>query len=115
MTNVVKRWGKYLNRDSADDEGRLALLHHDLYMNKIYSNVKIFMEFLKNLIKYSLSALYTKCFIQTRGHLIISLSLEKKIGHFLWLIAYNKMMWLMCAEAFDFLAQRTWSPVTEWC
>lgn len=41
---------------------------------------------------------------------------KKKIGHFLWLIAHNKMMWLMlCAEAFDFLAQRTRSPVTEWC
>lgn len=34
MTNAVKRWGKYLNRDSTAGEGRLDILHYDLYMNK---------------------------------------------------------------------------------
>lgn len=38
------------------------------------------------------------------------------LGHFLWVTTHNKMMQLMlCAETFDFLAQRTRSPVTEWC
>lgn len=45
MTNVVKRWEIYLNRDSAAGEGRLSLLDHDLYMNNNYSSVKIFTEF----------------------------------------------------------------------
>lgn len=41
---------------------------------------------------------------------------KKIIGHFLWLIAHNTMMWqMLCAGAFAFLAQRTRSPVTEWC
>lgn len=47
MTNVVKEWEKYLNRDSAAGVGRLALPYHYLYMNKNYSSVKIFVEFLK--------------------------------------------------------------------
>lgn len=34
MTNVVKRWRKYLNRYSAASEGKLVILHCDLYVNK---------------------------------------------------------------------------------
>lgn len=37
MTNVVKKWEKYLNRDSEAGEGRLVILNHDIYMNKNYS------------------------------------------------------------------------------
>lgn len=81
MTNVVKRWEKYLNRDSAAGEGRLTLPHHDLYMNKNYSSVKICIEFFKILIKYKckiLTVLHTTSFIQRRGHLTTALSLAKK-------------------------------------
>lgn len=35
MTNVVKRWEQYLKRDSGAGEGRLVILHRDIYVKKI--------------------------------------------------------------------------------